>query len=113
METVNKIDLELIQKNTKKVHEISSEIKLLQESLDDVLTAIDTNSKEYDKGKISRNTFKNNEAKLKKNGSRLIKKINECVSVGLDFIDEIIKQIELQMIEEYIEKVGIDSHDRG
>ncbi|RLI97857.1 MAG: hypothetical protein DRP00_03265, partial [Candidatus Aenigmatarchaeota archaeon] len=81
---MKKINLEQIQEASRRIFEISSEIHLLQDELENLLSLIDKNSLEYQKGKISREVFESNEKRLKKESALRIKKINQLVREGLE-----------------------------
>jgi Na+/phosphate symporter len=96
---MRKINLEQIQKNTKEIHEISSQISLLQEELEDSLTAIDRNSLDYQKGKISKEVFESNEKKIKIESAKKIKRIGELITNGLKLLEKIKKEIQAQKLK--------------
>ncbi|MEM5790472.1 MAG: hypothetical protein QXP77_00215 [Candidatus Aenigmatarchaeota archaeon] len=93
---MRKIELNKIQELTKKIFEASSEISLVQEELENLLSLIDKNSIEYQKGKISKEMFESNEKRLKKESALRIKKINNLVSGALKFLKMIEKEIRSQ-----------------
>lgn len=93
---MKKIELNKIQELTKKIFEVSSEISLVQEELENLLSLIDKNSTEYQKGKISKEMFESNEKRLKKESALRIKKINNLVSEALKFLKIIEKEIKSQ-----------------
>ena len=61
------INLRQIENDTRRIYEDCFELSLLEEQLEDMLTALDKNNIEFERGKISRTAFKANERKLKKN----------------------------------------------
>jgi hypothetical protein len=93
------INLEKIQQSTKRIYEMSSEISLLQEELEDMLTTINQNFMDFKRGKISREFFKANEKKLKTKSLRIIKRINTLVDDSSKHIDNIIKEVQKQAIK--------------
>jgi len=93
---MKKINLEQIQEASRRIFEISSEIHLLQDELENLLSLIDKNSLEYQKGKISREVFESNEKRLKKESALRIKKINQLVKEGLELLKKAEKEIKAQ-----------------
>ena len=93
------INLDLMNKLSKRVYEISSEISLLQEEMEDMLTAIDVNILEFKKGMISQQFFKSNERKLKRRTVALIKRINRLVKNAIGLTEKIAREIKSQRIE--------------
>ena len=93
------IKLEEIQKNSKKFYEICSDISVLQRELDQMLTAIERNSIDFEKGKISKDLFEYNENRMKKESAKIIKKINSLVDLGISLINKINKEVLTQKIE--------------
>ena len=93
------IKLEEIQKSTKKIYENCSDIGILQRELEEMLNAIEKNSMDFEKGKISKDLFKYNEERMKKESAKIIKKINEMVDQGISLINKINKEVEFQKIE--------------
>jgi len=93
---MEKIELNKIQDSTKKIFEACSEISLLQEELENLLSLIEKNSAEYQKGKISKEMFESNEKRLKKESALRIKKINKLVEDALKFLKIIEKEIKSQ-----------------
>ena len=75
---------------------MSSEISLLQEELDDMLTVINQNFMDFKKGKISQVFFKSNEKKLKTRSLKLIKNINKLVESSSKHTDKINKEVKNQ-----------------
>ena len=92
------IKLDVIQKNTKKFYEICADIGILQRELEEMLIAIERNSKDFSKGKISKNIFQYNDSRLKKESAKIIKSINALVDQGKAIIGKIDKEIETQKI---------------
>ena len=93
---MKKINLEQIQEASRRIFKISSEIHLLQDELENLLSLIDKNSLEYQKGKISREVFESNEKRLKKESALRIKKINQLVKEGLELLKKAEKEIKAQ-----------------
>ena len=98
------IKLEEVQKNTKKFYEICSDIGILQRELDEMLAAIEKNSSDFEKGRISKDLFSYNECRMKKESANIIKKINVLVDSGSSLLDKIGKEIENQKIVEEVKK---------
>jgi len=90
------INLKQIENDTRRIYEDSFELSLLQEQLEDMLTAIDKNNIEFDRGKISRTAFKANESKLKKNSVRIIKTVKGLVKNNMILIGNIEEEIQIQ-----------------
>jgi len=92
------INLEEIQENTKKFYEICSDISMLQRELDEMLVAIEKNSADFGKGKISKDMFNYNEDRMKKESAKMIKKINDSVEITTSLINKINKEIVSQKV---------------
>ncbi len=92
------IKLEEVQKNTKSFYEACSNISILQRELEDMLVAIEKNSSDFEKGKISRDLFKYNEDRMKRESAKIIKSINDFVDKGVSVFDRIEREIESQKI---------------
>ena len=92
------INLENVQENTKKFYEICSDISILQRELDEMLVAIEKNSADFGKGKISKDLFKYNEERMKKESAKMIKKINDSIEITTSLINKINKEIESQKV---------------
>lgn len=80
---VNVIDTEKIQRNAKKIHENSLDIKILQDELEDMLSDIDKNNIDYRKGKLSKEIFENDDKRFKAESVILIKKVNRLLDANL------------------------------
>ena len=78
-----------ILEHATKIYENSSEIKILQEKLDDMLSAIDKVNLDYNKGKIPKEVFENDDKKLRRQSVELIKGINKLVNDNLFFLKSI------------------------
>jgi hypothetical protein len=98
------INLKQIEIDTKRVYENSFELLLMQEELENMLIAIDKNNMAFEKGKISKNAFRNNEKKLQKNSVRVIKNIKNMIEASLIIIKNLIEEIEIQQIKKFPEK---------
>jgi len=92
------INLGEIQENTKKFYEICSDIGILQRELDEMLVAIEKNSADFGKGKISKDLFKYNEERMKKESAKMIKKINDSIEITTSLVNKINKEIESQKV---------------
>jgi len=87
------INSEQIQAYTKKIYENVLDVKILQEELEDMLSAIDINSIEYNNGKIAKETFEVNNKKFRKESLDLIDKINKLLEINLSFISSITNHV--------------------
>ena len=94
------IKLDDIQENTKKFYEVCSDMSILQRELDEMLVAIEKNSSDFQKGKISKDLFSHNEDRMKKESANIIKKVNNLIDSGVSFLDKVNKEIEAQKIVE-------------
>ena len=92
------INLEEIQENTKKFYEICSDIGILQRELDEMLVAIEKNSADFGKGKISKDLFTYNEDRMKKESAKMIKKINDSIEITTSLMNRVNKEIESQKV---------------
>jgi len=93
------IKLDDIQKNTKKFYEVCSDISVLQKELDQMLIAIERNSIDFERGKISRESFKYNDDRMKKESAKIIKKINSFADLGIGLINKINREVATQKTE--------------
>jgi hypothetical protein len=107
------INLKQIENDTRRIYEDCFELSLLEEQLEDMLTALDKNNIEFERGKISRTAFKANESKLKKDSVRIIKIIKDLIKSNMIIIGNIEEEIQIQsgsrtkkMIMKKIEKVA-------
>jgi len=92
-----------ILEHSTKIYENSSEIKILQGKLDDMLSAIDKVNLNYNKGKIPKEVFENDDKKLRRQSVELIKNINKLVDDNLNFLKAITNEalkIEKEKIKE-------------
>jgi len=92
------INFEKIRTLTRKVYENCSEIRVNQEELEDMITAIDKLNMEYKKGKISKDTFSADDKRLKKESHKIIKNINSLISSSIKTIELINKEISSQKV---------------
>jgi hypothetical protein len=92
------IKIEEIQKDTKKFYETCSDISILQRELEEMLVAIEKNAEDFERGKISKDLFKYNEDKMKKESAGMIKKINDSINMGISIFNKINKEVESQKI---------------
>jgi hypothetical protein len=90
------IKLKQIEMDAKKFYEDSFELSLLQEQLEDMLTAIDKNNEEFESGKISKSAFKSNKGKLERSSVKIIKNIKSLINSNLALIKNISVEIEKQ-----------------
>jgi ribosome-binding ATPase YchF (GTP1/OBG family) len=93
---IRMINLKQIENDTRRIYEDCFELSLLEEQLEDMLTALDKNNIEFERGKISRTAFKANESKLKKNSVKIIKTIKELINSNMILIGNIEEDIENQ-----------------
>ena len=92
------INLEKIRAFTRKIYEDCSQIRIDQEELEDMISAIDKLNMEYNKGKISKDTFLSDEKKLKKESFNLIKNVNSLINSSIKTIELINKDMNSQKI---------------
>jgi hypothetical protein len=90
------IKIDAIEKSTKDFYETCSEISVLQKQLEQMLCAIEKNSKDFQRGNISKNLFTYNERKLKNDSAVIIRKINSLVKHSEIFIGKITREVESQ-----------------
>lgn len=90
------INLKKIEENSRKIFENSFELSLLQEELENMLNALYRNGRELEKGKISKNAFKSNETKLKKNSVVIIKNIKDLIKTNMNLLASMKKEVEGQ-----------------
>ena len=81
------IDLKKILNIINKIYEDASNIKILQDEIEELLGAIDKINLEYNRGKISKEIFDRDEKKFKKESIKLIKIINKLVSSDLNSLN--------------------------
>ncbi len=98
MEVIKKIDLSSIEEFMKEIVASSSQIKLLQEELEDVILHANENEKLFSAGKISKEVYKKNKARLVKEKNQLRKKINVELSKLIKIINETKKLMEANRI---------------
>ncbi len=82
------INLDDVQKNTEKFYEICSDISVLQKELDQMLVAIEKNSIDFERGKISKSLFKYNDDRMKRESAKIIKKVNKLVDSGIYLVNK-------------------------
>jgi hypothetical protein len=92
-----------ILEHSTKIYENSSEIKILQEKLDGMLSAIDKVNLDYNKGKIPKEVFENDDKKLRKQSVGLIMNINKLVNDNLIFLKAITNEA-LKIEKEKVKK---------
>jgi hypothetical protein len=90
------IKIDAIEKNEKDFYETCSEISVLQKQLEQMLCAIEKNTKDFQRGNISKNLFTYNERKLKNDSAVIIRKINSLVKHSEFFITKIAREVESQ-----------------
>lgn len=98
MGVINKIDLGSIENFVKEIIASASQVKLLQDELEDVLLHASDNEKLFSAGKISKEIYKENKLRLRKEKSQLRKKINDELRKLVGIINETKKLIEANRI---------------
>lgn len=89
----NIINLKKIIKVINKIYEDVTDIKILQDELEDLLNAIDKTNLEYKRGKISKEIFDRDSKKFKGESVKIIKNINDAVSSNLDGLNLIENEV--------------------
>ena len=100
------IDLKKIIGIINKIHENTSNIKIFQDELEELLGVIDKNNLEYKSGKISKEIFDRDEKKFKKQSVRLIKNINKLVNSSLKILNVVNNEVAPQNLVKDESKVG-------
>ncbi len=98
-----------ILKFTTKIYENSSEIGVLQEKLDNMLSNLDQINLDYNKGRIPKDVFEKDNKKLRKQSIDLIKSINKLVNDNLNCLKLIknqVSKIEKEKVKKEIKKKG-------
>jgi len=98
MGVINRIDLNSVEELIKKIVSISSEIKLLQDEIEDVLIHTKENEKLFSDGKISKDVYKENKTKLKSEMNELRKKVKGKIVEALKIVENGEKIIEANRI---------------
>ena len=93
------INIKQIEKDTRRIYEECFELSLLEEQLEDMLTALDKNNIEFERGKLSRTAFKANESKLKKSSVSVIKNIKEIINSSTILIGNIEEEVQSQGVK--------------
>jgi ElaB/YqjD/DUF883 family membrane-anchored ribosome-binding protein len=86
MRLIKKINLKPIREFTEKIVEISSNIRLLQEELENILSYASELEKFFSAGKLSKETFETNKTMLKKEKVRVSSKLNQAIDKALKLI---------------------------
>jgi hypothetical protein len=81
------IDLKRIISIINKIYENTSNVKILQDELEELLAVIDKTNLEYNRGKISKEIFDRDQKKFKKESVRFIKSINKFVNSDLNALN--------------------------
>ncbi|MEM5869915.1 MAG: hypothetical protein QXR09_01975 [Candidatus Aenigmatarchaeota archaeon] len=81
MTLINKINLNDIHANVRKIINLTFDIRLLQDQLEDVINYISSNKKYLESGKISKEMYEENQLKLEEGKKILIEKINKKVEL--------------------------------
>lgn len=95
---MDKVNVEQIFEDGKKIYEISSDVKMLQEDLENMITAIEKNALDYQKKEIPKEFFEPTDEKLKKESAILIKKINTMIENSLHLTGKIKNEIQIHRI---------------
>jgi hypothetical protein len=92
---MDKIKIEQIFDDSRKIYEISSEVKMLQGDLENMLSAIEKNAVDFQKGKIPKEFFGPTEEKLKKDSAILIRRINALVETSMGLVGKMKAEVKL------------------
>jgi len=76
-----------------KIYEDISNIKILQDELEELLSAIDKINIDYNRGKISKEIFDNDQKKFKRESVKIIKTINNLISSDLKNLSQIEEEL--------------------
>jgi hypothetical protein len=90
---IKPVNLEKLRVIARNIYENCSEIRLNQDELENMLTAIDRLGQKYEKGSISKDSFVSNDARLKRETLRMVKAINKNVASNLKLIDTMNREI--------------------
>jgi hypothetical protein len=93
------INLEKLRNLNKEIYGNCSDVKMRQEELEDMLSAIDNLGLKYSNGRISKETFSADDAKLKKESLKIVKSINRAIASSLKQVESIDKEIAAQKIK--------------
>ncbi|MFH1228910.1 MAG: hypothetical protein V1678_00610 [Candidatus Aenigmatarchaeota archaeon] len=93
------INLDRLRSFSKRIYESCSEIRLNQDELEDMLTAIDKLGTRYDKGSVSKDAFVTNDRRLRRETLKMVKTIDSNVALILKLLDSINNEIKSQSIK--------------
>jgi NCAIR mutase (PurE)-related protein len=88
MSVIKRIDLDFINEFIKNIVGVSSQIKLFQEELEDVILQMRENKNYFSTGKISKEIYERNKIILEKEKEKLSSRIDEEIERGLKIIKE-------------------------
>ncbi|MEM5790473.1 MAG: hypothetical protein QXP77_00220 [Candidatus Aenigmatarchaeota archaeon] len=98
MGVIKRIDLNSIEEILKKIIGASSELKLLQDEMEDVFSHLSENEKLFSNGKISKDVYNENKARLKNEANELKKKLKEKIAEAIKILENGRKIIEANRI---------------
>lgn len=100
------IDLKKTINFVNKIYEDLSNIKIIQDELEELLSTIDKINLEYNRGKISKEIFDRDEKKFKKESVKIIKTVNELLSSDLNCLSLIESELTPRKITKNVSKVN-------
>lgn len=99
------MDLKKVEDSAKRIYEDSFDLSLLQEDLESKLDEIYENNLEFERGKLSKTSFKENEKVLKKSSIRMIKNIKSIISSNLKLLDTIRNELKPTKPKRKLERI--------
>lgn len=99
------INLKKIINIINKIYEDISNVKILQDELEDLLDAIDKINLEYNKGKISKEVFERDSKKFKTESLNVIKKINKLLDSDLNGLSLIENEVAPKNLSKNVSKI--------
>ncbi|MEM5778317.1 MAG: hypothetical protein QXD43_02015 [Candidatus Aenigmatarchaeota archaeon] len=99
------INLKKIINIINKIYEDISNVKILQDELEDLLDAIDKINLEYNKGKISKEVFERDGKKFKTESLNVIKKINKLLDSDLNGLTLIENEVAPKNLTKSVSKI--------
>jgi hypothetical protein len=107
---MDKMKIEQIFEDSKRIYEAASEIKMLQGDLENMLSAIEKNAVDFQKGRIPKEFFDPTEEKLKKESAMLIKRLNTLVDGGMVLVGKIRSEVRLyEPVKKAKEKANVNN----
>lgn len=100
------LDLKTVEGCAKKIYEDSFEVSILQEDLERKLDEIYENAMEFKKGRLSKGSFKSNEAALKKSSLEIMKSIKELIKSNIALLETIRKNVRDSETKKQAKKVS-------